>query len=348
MNLAAPAGKPSFPGLAAPGKDGATPAARKLPRPGALGSVLLVAFVAGFPLAVNNGYALQVLGLGWLYATLAMGTVISYGYVGIPNMSQGTLLGIGAYIAANVMTRTGLPFPVTCLLAATGAAMVGGLLGATAMRVRGNYWWMITMAFTYVAYVAFNNWTQVTGGINGFIGIPEAVIGPLRISSNTDYYYLGAAVMGLAYLGYSRVARSRVGLGLRAVREDEVAARGAAVSPGAMKIYAMTLAGGGAGLAGAALVAVTGYVNASSFNLSFSFEIMLFTIVGGIRSLRGAIVASAALTFLTTEVTSLANYQLFFLGGAVLVSLMLRLYSDAIRKRLTRWRPALLPGRSSP
>lgn len=310
-------------------------ALRSISRPARfLAPLVLLALV---PTVESNGYILFVLSLGWVYSILALGVVVSYGHAGIPNMSQGTLFGIGAYLGGDMMIHLGMSFLLAAVVAACGTALVGGVLGSTALRVKGNYWWLITIAFTQIMFLVFNSWTSVTGGENGLIGVPIAKIGSTQISSDRGFYYLGLAALAVMFLLYSRFVHSRVGLAVRAVRADETAARGLGLSPGAMKVVAMALAGFGAGLAGVCLVAITGYVSAQSFNISFSFEVMLFAVVGGLTNLWGAVIASAALTFVTTEVTSLVNQQLFIFGGVVLVTLFLRLYLGGRKSR------ALLP-----
>ncbi len=296
------------------------------------------------PFVLSNGYALRVLSLGWMYGILAMGVVVSYGYAGIPNMSQGTLYGVGAYAGANLMTHAGLPMLLAMILSGLITAVVGGLLGATALRVRGNYWWLVTIAFTQVMFIVFNSWTSVTGGENGFIGIPLGTIGSLRFQTMKSFYYLGLGAVAVTYVIYRRVCRSRVGTAMVAVRLDETASRGLGLSPGALKIAAMALAGLGAGVAGVCLDTITGYVDAQSFSLTFSFNMMLFAIVGGIMSLRGALVAAVLLTYITTEISALVNDQLFIFGGAVLIALFMRLYLQHDGRR-SLWRSVL---RSTP
>jgi len=317
------------------------------PRPGGAGVIgrrsllsrpsvdaVVVVVLVLVPFFVGGGYVLRVLSLGWLYAILAMGVVVSYGYAGIPNMSQGTLYGVGAYTAANLMMHAGSPFWVAVVGAALVAGLAGGLLGATTLRVGGNYWWLLTIAFTQTMFIVFNSWTPVTGGSNGFVGIPIATLGPFRFADNRSFYYLALALLGLVYFAYRRICVSRAGLAMQAVRADSVGARGLGISPGAMKICAMTLAGLGAGMAGAGIVSITGVINAQTFSLPFSFTTMLLAIVGGIMSLRGAVVAAVTLTYLTTEVAALVDYQLLIYGGAVVLVLMLRLY---LARDSTRW-----------
>ncbi len=292
---------------------------------GAVDGVALVVLLF-VPLFVGSGYVLHVLSLGWIYATLAIGVVISYGFVGIPNMSQATLYGIGAYVAGDLMIHFSIPFLLAAALGAAAAAVGGLILGATALRVKGNYWWLITIAVTQVMYVVFNSWSAVTGGENGLLGIPIASIGSFQFLTNGDFYYMGLILLAIVYALYARFTTSRAGLAARAVHVDETAARGLGISPGAIRVVVMGLAGLGAGLAGAGIIALTGFVDANSFNLDFSFQVMLFAIVGGLTSLRGAVVASVVLTYLTIQITSLVNYQLFVFGGVVLVSLLVRLY----------------------
>jgi branched-chain amino acid transport system permease protein len=307
-------------------------ASRNSPARGAVDGIALVILLC-VPLVVSNGYDLHVVSLGWLYGTMALGVVISYGYVGIPNMSQATLYGIGAYVAGDLMIHLGWPFLAAALVGAAAAGVMGGFLGATALRVKGNYWWLITIAFTQIMFVVFNSWTSVTGGENGLLGIPAATIGSFQFLTNSSFYYLTLVILALVYMLYARFTTSRAGLAARATHADETAARGLGVSPGTIRVVVMILAGLGAGLAGAGIIAVTGFVDANSFSLDFSFQVMLFAIVGGITSLRGAVLASVLLTYLTTQITSLVNYQLLIFGGVVLAALLVRLYIGDRRRR---------------
>jgi branched-chain amino acid transport system permease protein len=291
----------------------------------------VVAVALALPLFVSNGYVLRVLALGCIYGALAMGVVVSYGYAGVPNMSQGALYGIGAYLAANLMVHTSVPFLLVMLASGVGTAVAGGLLGTVALRIKGSYWWLVTIAFAEVMHIVFNSWTPVTGGVAGFLGIPIADVGPVKIDTQTASFYLGLGVVVVCYVVFTRWGRSRVGLAARAVRADETAARGLGLSPGALKITGLALAGFAGGLAGAALDAITGFIDATTFSIEFSITILLITVVGGLRSLRGALAAAVVLTYVTTEVSSLVRYQDFVYGGVVLVALFLRLYLPELR-----------------
>jgi branched-chain amino acid transport system permease protein len=302
-----------------------------------VGDGVVVALALAMPLLVSNGYVLRVIGLGCLYGALAMGVVVSYGYAGVPNMSQGALYGIGAYIAANLMVHTSVPFLLVMLVSALGTALAGGLLGTITLRIKGSYWWLVTIAFAEVMHIVFNSWTPVTGGVAGFLGIPVADLGPVKIDTQEASYYLGLGVAVVCYVLFTRWSRSRIGLAATAVRVDPVAARGLGLSPGALKITGLALAGFAAGLAGAALDAITGFIDATTFSVDFSVAVLLFAVVGGLRNLRGAIVAAIVLTYVTTEVASLVRYQYFVYGGVVLVALLVRLYVPELR---ARWREA--------
>lgn len=288
--------------------------------------VVVAVLLTAAPLVVHDGYVRQVVSLGLLNAVLAMGVVLSYGQAGVPNMSQGTISGVGAYAAADVMMRLGLAFPLALAIAGICGALAGAALGATTKRVKGNYWWLITIAFTEVGYIIFNTWGPVTGGSAGLVGIPTATVGPVQITSFLSYYYLGLVVMAATYVLYSLIEGSRAGLAIRAVGRDELTAQGLGLSPAAVRMAAVTLAGMGAGFAGACLAAITGYLSADDFTLTLSFQTMLFAIVGGLTSLGGSIVAAVALTYLTTAVASLVNDQLLIIGGVVLAALFLRSY----------------------
>jgi branched-chain amino acid transport system permease protein len=286
--------------------------------------LLALAVLAAAPLLVDDVYLLRVLTVCCLLSALAIGAVISFGYAGLPNVSQGTFYGIGAYVAAIAVTKHGIPFELAIVIAIAAAALLGAGVGLTTIRISGDYWWLVSMAFTVVVARALYVWEPVTGGVNGYVGIPEVSFLHIDLNTPTTFYYGGLFVLVIAFAASWSLVHSFVGRAFLAVNKDESAASMFGIWIPYFKVLALAFSAGLAGLAGAFLIAITGYIHPSGFDLTPSFNITLFAIVGGIRSLYGAIVATTLLTFITEEYRALVDYELLFYGGAVLLAIFVR------------------------
>ena len=110
-------------------------------------ALLLIALIL-LPIVIADPFQLRVLTISWLAAALTVGATISLGYAGLFNLSQGTFFGIGAYAAANILVRGEMPFEIAVLGSVAAGGIAGVALGLTSLRVRGDLWALVSMAFT--------------------------------------------------------------------------------------------------------------------------------------------------------------------------------------------------------
>ncbi len=189
----------------------------------ALPLAALAAGVAALPL-LGRVFADTVMALAGLYAIVAVGLNLLFGYAGKISFGHNAFMAMGAYASGILTTGAGLP-PLGALVAgAAGTGAVAFLLGAPILRLRGHYLAMATLALGEITIIVSTRWTEVTGGLTGIPGVPDFRVLGVAFDTKTKLYYLIWAV-ALGGLGLSfRVIDSRFGRALRALGAHEAAA----------------------------------------------------------------------------------------------------------------------------
>lgn len=326
----APGARTNILGLLRRGAGASTsPVAVRIVLPLALFALLLLV-----PFFVTDVFAIRVLTVASILSILTLGLVVSFGYTGIFNMSQGTFFGIGAYLNAILVARVGIPFEAAMVIAALGTALLGGLVAITTIRVRGDYWALVSMAFTFAAISVFQSWTDVTGGNAGFVGIPRISLFGIDMFRGLGGYFVILVILALVYVFVYRVTRSFAGRAMLATSFDETASSMMGVSTSYFKIMSMVISSGIAGGAGGLLVAINQFIAPGDFDFIASFNIMLFVIVGGTTSLLGGVVATFLLTFVTEQFRNLADYRLAIFGFVLVIAVFVRagVFAPAFRR----------------
>lgn len=301
-------------------------------------AAVLVVLVALPSLGLDD-FRLRILTLAWLASTLTVGVTVSLGYAGLPNLSQATFYGVGAYATA-ILVDKGLAFELAGVAAVLLSASVGALVSLTTTRIRGYYWALISLAFSQVGFVIFNNWKSLTRGADGFL-VPIVSFFGAPITTPAAYYYMSLGVLVVSFVAATNLTRFFVGRAMLAMSQDEPAAAMMGISASTFKFIAMTFSAAIGGLAGAAFSAVSVIITPNRFNFLESFTIVLFAIVGGSTSLLGGVMAATALIYLTESFRFLFDYRQFIYGTAVIVAVMLRVgvfasVANPIRTRLGR------------
>ncbi len=300
-----------------------------------LALILGLMLVLAYPFFMQgSGYALHLLILSLLYAVLALALNFQLGSANIPNFATGASYGIGAYSSALLAIHFGVSFWVTLPVAALVATIFGFLLGFPSMRTRESYLALVTIAFGIVVHQLLNTFTW-TGGPNGLFGIPApSLLGhsfadPIRIfgwrlPSQANFYYLSAALVGLAILTAKRLHESRVGLAWNAIRADPLAARCQGINIVWYKMLAFGVDAFLAAFAGTVYAFYVSYISPDNFTFLVSVTIMTMVIVGGMDNTLGVIVGAFLLTLLPEKLRIFADYRLLFVSVAVIAFLILR------------------------
>ena len=281
------------------------------------------------PIVHPQAYHLDVLTTALLYAMLALGLNLIVGLTGLLNLGYAAFFAIGAYTYALLNLHLGWPFWVGWLPAAWAGGAAGVLLGIPALRVRGDYLAILTLGFGEIVRITFTNLDRWTGGPNGLLGIAHPRIwtpgGMFDFGvSSAPYYYLTCAAVAVVAGLCVRVSRSRTGRAWMAIREDELAASCAGVPVLRMKLVAQGLGGAIAGLAGAVFAAKQGTITPDSFDFVLSVMVLAMVVLGGLGSIRGAVIGALLLGSLPELLRGFDQYRMVAFGLSMIVIMRLR------------------------
>jgi branched-chain amino acid transport system permease protein len=280
-----------------------------------------------------------------VYVLLATGLNVVVGFAGLLDLGFVAFYAIGAYVTAWLTGALPVapPFgvhlnPFVVIPIAVLIAMIAGiLLGAPTLRLRGDYLAIVTLGFGEIIQIFANNLTSITGGPQGAgtngSPIPHFSINVPGIHYNwglspVPYYYLTLGFVVLFLAAYSLLDRSRVGRSWVAIREDEVAAESLGINPLKYKLMAFAIGASTSGFAGVLMASQTGLVFPTSFSLTFSINILVLVIFGGMGSIRGVVLGAVVIQVVTNYLlhSPPAWYQaqdLYIYLGALLIVMMI-------------------------
>jgi len=232
-----------------------------------------------------------------VFAIFALSLELLVGVTGLVSLGHAAFLGIGAYVTVMVSGDSGGSIAKVAPLAVLAAAAYALFVGALSLRTKGVYFIMVTLAFAQMAYFVFHD-TKLAGGSDGLFLYAKPTLGALNLDTKQHLYY---AVIGSLIATYALLAllmRSRFGHALAGIRVNEQRMRAAGFNTYGYKLAAFVIAGALAGLAGFLLAVKDGAVNPELLSWHESGAVLLMLILGGIGSLRGAVIGAVAFTLL--------------------------------------------------
>lgn len=254
---------------------------------------VLTAALLVLPLGLNN-YLQFVVNTMLVYSLVALGFNVIIGYLGQLAFVSAAFFGVGAYAAGLAMMRLGMPMPAAIVAGALAGAAVGGLVGLPALRVRGHYLAIITLAVGELLRWVYVHADAVTYGPGGFT-LPRPEIFGFVLGERAKYYlFLFCVALGVSMT--SLLLRSRRGRAFAAVRNSEQAAASLGIDVRRTKVLAFAWGGFVVGLGGALFAVLNGRVSPESFGLAqvlFHFAIVM---IGGLASVAGSILGAILLT----------------------------------------------------
>jgi branched-chain amino acid transport system permease protein len=256
-------------------------------------------------------------------ACLAIGLNIVVGYAGLLDLGYAAFFAIGAYSTALLATKLQWPVIATVPVGVALAIVSAVAIGFPTLRMRSDYLAIVTLGFGEIIQTTANN-LSFTGGPTGIFGIPPVTLGGLQVTTTNGYYYLLLGLATLFAVVTVRLRRSAVGRAWLSMREDEDAAAAMGVPTQRYKLYAYA--------AGAVLGSITGSLYApaltaiapSSFGFSESLLILLAVALGGIGSIRGAIVGATVVVALPEALRGFAQARLLVFGILLVIMMLFR------------------------
>ena len=293
----------------------------KIPR---VAIAALAVAALSLPMVVRSDYVLQTLGIGWLYAVLAISLTLVAGTAGMISLGQAGLLAIGAYASGLLAINLHWPIAATVVAAGFITAILGMLIIFPAFRLRGHYVTIATLGVGEIVTLTILNWDSLTRGPVGLSGIPPLSAFGRPLISGTWIYEIALGALIILALTQWRLLSSHLGRTLRAIRDDDVAARSYGIALDRYKGLAFAVAGFTAGIAGALMAHIFSYVNHETFTSQASLLALTMVILGGLGNVAGAILGAVALVSLPELFRAAADYRMLIYGIVLLLLIRFR------------------------
>lgn len=289
--------------------------------------IILIIFAICFPLMGIKPYYLHIAIISLIYILLATGLNIVVGYVGQLSLGQAAFYGIGAYTSALLSVNFNVPFYLTLPISTIVAAFFGFLLGAPTLRLKGPYLVIATISFNEMIRLTFLNWSSLTNGPNGIVGISAPVpikLGLLNIdfSKKIHYYYLYLIIVTVIIIISRNILVSRVGRAFKANREDNIAAEVMGINLPFYKVFAFSIGAAFAGMAGSMFVHYVRFVSPESFATAESINILIMVVMGGMGTISGPIIGAVTINYLLETMRFLQQYRLIIYGVVLFIIIL--------------------------
>ena len=309
---------------------------------------LLIAFALALPaLPFANRGVIDAGTLILIYVLLGWGLNIVTGLAGLLDLGYVAFLAIGAYTTAILATRFGFTFWMCLPLAAIAASAAGLLLGFPILRLRGDYFAIVTLGFGQMVRIVANNWRSLTNGSQGLSGLPRpSFFGLADFTANPEpgqtafstlfgiayspvqrivfLYYLVLVLALAVNLFTLRIRRLPIGRAWEALREDEIAAQALGVDRRTVKLTAFAVGAAWGGIAGVVFDARLGFVTPESFGFMESAMITAIVVLGGLGSQLGVVLAATVLVGLPELFRELEGYRMLAFGAAMIAIMRFR------------------------
>jgi branched-chain amino acid transport system permease protein len=308
---------------------------------------LLVALALILPaLPFADRRMLDVATMIMTYILLGWGLNIVTGLAGLLDLGYAAFFAIGTYTAAILGARFGFSFWVCLPLSALAAALAGILLGFPVLRLRGDYFAIVTLGFGEIIRIVANNWRSLTNGSQGIPGVRPDFFGLADFTASPKpghasfselfglpynslqrlifLYYLVLATALLVNLFTLRIRRLPIGRAWQALREDEIAAQALGIDRRVVKLTAFAIGAAWGGIGGAFIGARLSFVTPESFGFNESIIVTAIVVLGGMGSQIGIVLAAAIVLGLTEYFRILGEYRMLVFGLMMILIMRFR------------------------
>ncbi|OUL99210.1 branched-chain amino acid ABC transporter permease [Variovorax sp. JS1663] len=221
-----------------------------------------------------------------IYGIVGLGLMLLAGFTGQFSIGHAAFLGTGAYTQA-VLANAGVPFPLALAAAAALSAAVGVVVGLPALRVKGIYLGIATLAFGFIVEEVFARWERVTGGNSG-LHVKAPTLFGLEIGSSENFYIVCLLIAVLCTFAILNLLRSPTGRAFVAIRDSEISAQSMGIHLARYKTMSFAISAALAGLGGALYAHKLSFISPDQFNILQSIDLLLMVVIGGLGSVHGA------------------------------------------------------------
>jgi ABC-type branched-subunit amino acid transport system ATPase component/ABC-type branched-subunit amino acid transport system permease subunit len=275
-----------------------------------------------FLISRGNNYQVFIIVTVGLTAIVGIGLNVLLGLSGQISLGHVAFYAIGAYTVGILTTNYEWSFWPAFILSGIITGLAGMLLAIPALKVRGPYLAMVTIAFGFVVEQGAAEWQRLTGGWNGLSGIPGPSVFGTDIGER-GIAYLTLALVVLATAAFAWLSRSVWGNAMRAVRDSESASVSIGLDPTLVRTAAFGISAVAAGLAGGVYASISNFISPESFPFFQSILFLLVVMLGGADRVLGPIVGALVVVLLPELLATLGQYRLLFVGVLMLAVLRL-------------------------
>jgi branched-chain amino acid transport system permease protein len=280
----------------------------------------VIAFLMVFPLLMPyQALAVNIL----IFGLYAVGFNLLFGYTGLLSFGHAAFLGVGSYLTGIAMVHGGWPWWLAIALGVVSAAAVGVVMGFLAIRTRGIYFSMVTLALAQIVYYAFYKAERFTGGENGLRGIqvPAVDVMGFRLDflNPTTKYYVILVFVAAALWFVSRVLASPFGAVIEAVRENDKRAAACGYDVARTKLLVFVISAALCGLAGALRALHLSVVPIDSLHYLLSGQAVMMCLLGGMGTFFGPFVGAGVFLTLEDVVTTITRHWMAVVGAVFMI-----------------------------
>lgn len=268
---------------------------------------------------VSSSYLLYILNICGIYAIAAIGLNILIGFTGQISLGHGAFFGVGAYSAAILATKAGLPFIVTIPLAGLITAAVGMVFGLPSARLKHLYLTIATLAGQFIIEYVFVQWESMTGGADGIVVTGASLFG-LDLGKDRNFFFvIFFCFISMTWIA-SNLMRTRYGRAFIAIRDNDRAAEGMGIPLFPYKLLSFGISSFYAGFAGGLFAYYTMSITPEPFNLWLSIEFIAMIIIGGLGNIAGSVFGTIFIVSLN-EILSASTQFLMNIGVTTAIAL---------------------------
>jgi branched-chain amino acid transport system permease protein len=261
-----------------------------------------------------------------IYVLLAIGLYVAVGQAGLLNLGHAAFFAVGAYTMGMLNTSLGLSYFVVLPIAMLIAMLFGLLLAIPTLRLRGDYLAVATIGFAQVVQIVLTN-AGIFGGVRGISNIaPPPSIGPLEfgVLNPLPFDWLVLTLILLSYAAVRQLERTHIGRAWSAVRADEDVAELMGVPTFHYKALALALSAGIAGLAGATYATKVSFISPETFDASLAILLLAALVLGGTRSLLGAVLGTALVAYLPERFRAFGDFRMLVFAAVLMLVMIFR------------------------
>jgi len=287
-------------------------------------ALLLVMPLLTFP---QKNLWVRIIGYAGLYIILGLGLLIHVGFAGMFDLGFAAFYAIGAYTFAFLASPhfgIHIPFWIVIFIAGFIASVVGILICIPVLKLRGDYLGIVTLGFGEIVRMLLLNFTDITNGSQGIIGLDKPNLFGLVFNKGVHFYYLIFVICAILLFLVKRMINSRTGRAWLAMREDEDVAQLTGINTSKYKLLAFAIGAFIGGLGGAIFASWQGSIFPSSFNMNVSINILCVIILGGLGNQYGVILGAMALIALPDILRGFSDYRMIIFGLLLIVMMILR------------------------